>query len=92
MGVYGYWFAQFAIGRPVQVRAVGSMTDSGVDDQVVVALAGAGHRHASVTTSMSVTNSGLAAIHGTAGSVDHFDHDDAWRIGSALVAHCRAEP
>jgi uncharacterized protein (UPF0303 family) len=21
---------------------------------------------------------------------DHFDHDDAWRIGSALVARCRA--
>lgn len=23
---------------------------------------------------------------------DHFDHDDARRIGSALVARCRAEP
>ena len=22
---------------------------------------------------------------------DHFDHDDAWHIGSALVACCRAE-
>lgn len=21
---------------------------------------------------------------------DHFDHDDAWRIGSALVARCLA--
>jgi predicted dehydrogenase len=73
MGVYGYWFAQFAIGRPVQIRAVGSMTDSGVDDQAVVALAGPGNRHASVTTSMSVTNSGLAAIHGTAGSARFLD-------------------
>lgn len=22
---------------------------------------------------------------------DHFDHDDAWRVGSALVARCRTE-
>jgi predicted dehydrogenase len=39
MGVYGYWFAQFAIGRPVRIRALGGMTGSGVDDQAVVALA-----------------------------------------------------
>ena len=73
MGVYGYWFAQFAIGRPVQVRALGSMTDTGVDDQAVVALSGTHNRHASVTTSMAVTNSGLAAIHGTIGSARFLD-------------------
>ncbi len=67
VGVYGYWFAQFAIGRPVRIRALGSMTGSGVDDQAVVALAGPEDRHASVTTSIAVTNSGLAAIYGTAG-------------------------
>jgi predicted dehydrogenase len=68
MGVYGYWFAQFAIGRPVRIQALGSMA-GGVDDQAVVALAGPCNRHASVTTSMAVTNSGLAAIHGTTGSM-----------------------
>lgn len=68
MGVYGYWFAQFAIGRPVRIQALGSMTGSGVDDQAVVALAGPENRHASVTTSMAVANSGLAAIYATAGS------------------------
>ena len=68
MGVYGYWFAQFAIGAPLRIRALGSMTSSGVDEQAVVAIAGADNRQASVTTSMAVTNSGLAAIHGTAGS------------------------
>jgi predicted dehydrogenase len=68
MGVYGYWFVQFAIGRPAQIRALGSMTDTGVDDQSVVALSAAGSRYASVTTSMAVTNSGLAAIHGTSGN------------------------
>ena len=69
MGVYGYWFAQFAIGRPERIRALGTLTATGVDDQSVVALSAADGRHASVTTSMAVTNSGLAAIHGTAGSV-----------------------
>lgn len=33
MGVYGYWFAQFAIGRPQLIRAVGSMTSAAVDEQ-----------------------------------------------------------
>ena len=58
MGVYGYWFAQFAIGRPTRVRGVGRMTDTGVDDQAVVALATSDGGFASITTSMAVTNSG----------------------------------
>lgn len=73
MGVYGYWFAQFAIGRPQVIRAVGSMTSSGVDEQAVVAIAGAEGRQAAVTTSMAVTVSGLAAIHGTRGSARFLD-------------------
>jgi predicted dehydrogenase len=69
MGIYGYWFAQFAIGAPLQIRAVGSLSGStGVDEQAVVALAGSDGRLASVTTSMAVTNSGLASIQGTNGS------------------------
>ncbi|HEX5271027.1 MAG TPA: hypothetical protein VFW33_11085, partial [Gemmataceae bacterium] len=73
MGVYGYWFAQFAIGRPVRIQALGSMTSSGVDDQAVVALAAEGSRHASVTTSMAVTSSGLAAIYGSTGSMQFLE-------------------
>ena len=73
MGVYGYWFAQFAIGRPQRIRAVGSMTSTGVDEQAVVAIAGPEGRHAAVTTSMAVTASGLAAIHGTLGSARFLD-------------------
>jgi predicted dehydrogenase len=68
MGVYGYWFAQFAIGRPQLIRAIGSMSSTGVDEQAVVAIAGAEGRHAAVTTSMAVTASGIGAIHGTRGS------------------------
>jgi predicted dehydrogenase len=73
MGVYGYRFAQFAIGRPRLIRAVGSMTSTGVDEQTVVAIAGPEGRHAAVTTSMAVTASGLAAIHGTLGSARFLD-------------------
>ena len=68
MGVYGYWFAHFAIGRPSRIRAIVRRTSSGVDDQAAVALEGAEGRLASVTTSMAVTNSGLATIIGTDGS------------------------
>jgi predicted dehydrogenase len=73
MGVYGYWFAQFAIGRPQLSHAVGSMTSTGVDEQAVVAIAGAEGRHAAVTTSMAVNTSGLAAIRGTLGGARFLD-------------------
>ena len=73
MGVYGYWFAQFAIGRPRQIRVVATTTTTGVEDQVVAAIAGPGDRLASVSTSMAVTNSGLATMQGTTGSARFLD-------------------
>lgn len=99
MGVYGYWFAQFAIGPAQEVRAVGTITETGVDDQTVVAIAGADGRQASVTTSMAVTNSGLATIHGTTGSIRFIEPfvfparfeltrgplTETWRDGSGLA-------
>jgi predicted dehydrogenase len=73
MGVYGYWFAQFAIGHPQRVTAVGSTFAGGVDEQSVVAIEAADSRFAAVTTTMAVTNSGLAGIYGTSGSVQFAD-------------------
>jgi predicted dehydrogenase len=73
MGVYGYWFAQFAIGRPERITALGSIGATGVDEQSVVAIAGADGRQASVTTSMLVTNSGLGTIQCTDGSAQFLD-------------------
>ena len=73
MGVYGYWFAQFAIGRPQVIRALGSMAGTGVDEQAVVAIAGPEGRNAAVTTSFAVTVSGLAWVHGTRGSARFLD-------------------
>jgi hypothetical protein len=49
------------------------MTSTGVDEQAVVAIAGPDGRQAAVTTSMAVTASGLAAIHGTRGSARFLD-------------------
>jgi hypothetical protein len=71
--VYGHWFAHFAIGRAREIRAVGSLTSTGVDEQSVVAIAGADGRHAAVTTSMAVSTSGLAGIRGTLGSARFLD-------------------
>ena len=73
MGVYGYWFAQFAIGQPEKIVALGCIGTTGVDEQAVVALSGADGRHAAVSTSMLVTNSGLATVHGTDGSARFID-------------------
>jgi predicted dehydrogenase len=73
MGVYGYWFAQFAIGRPTAVAAVGSLTSTGVDDQSITSLTGTQGRYASVTTTMQATNSGLGSIIGTVGSAHFLD-------------------
>ena len=68
MGVYGYWFAQFAIGRPQRVRALGSLTAPASTTRRSWPSRRRTAGFASVTTSMAVTNSGLAAIHGTAGT------------------------
>jgi predicted dehydrogenase len=88
MGVYGYWFAHFAIGPAVEVRAVGSITDSGVDDQSVVALRADGGRQASVTTSMSVTNSGMAGVYGISGRAQFLD---PFVFPGGFVVHTGAE-
>jgi predicted dehydrogenase len=67
MGVYGYWFAHFAIGAPSHVRALGGMTTTGVDEQTVAVLSSSPSRHACVSTSFAVTNTGHASIVGTEG-------------------------
>jgi predicted dehydrogenase len=68
MGEYGYWFAQFAIGVPREIKVLGSRSATGVDEQAVVAIAGAHARQASVTTSFAVTYTGRASVVGTEGS------------------------
>jgi hypothetical protein len=68
MGVYGYCFAHVASGVPKEVRVLVSRSARGVDEQRVVAVAGADRRHATVTASFDVTNTVDASIVGTEGS------------------------
>ncbi|RKS72433.1 putative dehydrogenase [Motilibacter peucedani] len=73
MGVYGLWFAQFAVGRPVHVSASVQAVD-GVDTSAVVALAAADGRLASVATTLWNDTSGHAEIIGTEGTAVVTDH------------------
>ena len=68
MGVHGYWFAHFAVGRAETVRALVRTHPSRVDEHSVVALESADGRQAVVSTSTGVTNFGLATVVGTAGA------------------------
>ncbi|WP_375401551.1 Gfo/Idh/MocA family protein [uncultured Amnibacterium sp.] len=72
-GVYGFWFAQFAIGVPLQVRALGTTIGSGVEDQAVTLLRGEQGRAATVSSTMAGTNTGLASITGTRGTARFLD-------------------
>ena len=94
-GVYGLWFAQLAIGRPVDVRAVGDVSGTGVDEQAVVSLRGAHGALASVTSTMAGTSTGLASIVGTAGSVrftEPFVFPAAFTVQAGASAHEWRDP
>jgi predicted dehydrogenase len=98
MGVYGLWFAQVAVGRPVRVSALGQLSH-GVDAQVAVSIAADAGRLAAVSTTMSGTMSGHAEIGGSEGTVTITDHvvfaqgfavtrasgRDEWRDDSGLM-------
>ena len=73
MGVYGLWFAQFAVGRPARLVATGQMID-GVDAQVAISIAADDGRLAAVSTSLLGTMSGQAEIVGTEATVTIADH------------------
>ena len=72
-GVYGFWFARFAIGAPIEVHASGTVLDTGVEDQAVALLRGDDGRAATVTTTMAGTNTGLGSITGTRGTARFLD-------------------
>ena len=72
-GVYGLWFARFAIEDPLAVHASGTVLPSGVEDQAVALLRGRDGRAATVTTTMAGTNTGLGSITGTAGTARFLD-------------------
>ena len=73
-GVYGFWFAHFAIGEPEAVQAIGTLLNgTGVEDQAVALLRGRAGRAATVGTTMAGTSTGLGSIVGTAGTARFLD-------------------
>ncbi len=72
-GVYGFWFAHFAIGAARSVQAVGTVLPGGVEDQAVALLTGDEGRAASVGVTMAGTNTGLGTVVGTAGTARFLD-------------------
>ncbi|PVE96852.1 Gfo/Idh/MocA family oxidoreductase [Microbacterium sp. TPD7012] len=71
-GVYSLWFAHSVLGAATSVVARGTLAPTGVETEAVVLLENAEGVHAALSASSTVTTPGLAAIHGSSGSV-HFD-------------------
>ncbi len=74
IGVYAVWFAQFAIGRPVDVRATGTTRADGVDLEAAIALRTAEGRVGTAVTSLLTTSPGLGTISGSTGTVRMLEH------------------
>lgn len=72
-GVYGFWFAHFALGKIENIQAFGSVLSSGVEDQAAAVLRGTQGRIGAVTTTMAGPNTGLASITGTQGVLRFLD-------------------
>ena len=74
IGVYAVWFAQFAIGRPVDVRATGTTRADGVDLEAAIALRTAEGRVGTAVTSLLTTSPGSGTISGSTGTVRMLEH------------------
>lgn len=70
LGVYGVSFAEYLMGQPTAMHAVGTLLESGVDATAVLALRGAAGGQASVTTSMVAATPTTATIVGTLGRIE----------------------
>lgn len=70
LGVYPVWLSHLLLGMPETVRATGTLTESGVDEQSALVLDYASGAQALLSTSIRVTSPGRAAVSGTAGRVE----------------------
>ena len=69
LGVYPISFAHDILGVPDRITAIGSLTDTGVDDQISMIFEYPG-AHAALTTTMLAKSAVLASISGTEGRID----------------------
>ena len=68
-GVYGVSLAHWFFGAPATVRAVASLSDTGVDEQTAAVLGWADGRMAVVTSSLVARTQSTAMLIGTTGSL-----------------------
>lgn len=69
MGTYGLWFAQFGQGPAAALKALGTRSTSGIEDQAAIALLGGDGSVGTVSATMRADNSGRATIVGDRGQV-----------------------
>lgn len=70
LGVYPVWLSHLLLGMPETVRATGTLTETGVDDQSALVLDYASGAQALLSTSIRVTSPGRAAVSGTLSRIE----------------------
>jgi predicted dehydrogenase len=70
LGVYPTWFAQFALGAPSAVHAIGSLASTGVDEQVSVTLEHESGADALLSVSLRAGTGGRGLIAGSAARLE----------------------
>ena len=70
LGVYPVSFAHDLLGAPSGVTAVGSLTDTGVDGQISIALTYGERTHATLSTTLWAKTPTVALISGTVGYIE----------------------
>lgn len=74
LGVYPVSFAHDVLGRPDRIHALGSLTETGVDGQVSIALGFGGRAQASLNTTLWANTPTTAAVFGSAGRIELARH------------------
>lgn len=73
IGIYPVFFSKFFLGEPTQVKAVGTLTDTGVDLTCNMALAYPDDATASLYSTLAATTDTTCTIYGTEGKL-HLHH------------------
>lgn len=84
LGVYPVWLSHLWLGAPRSVTALGSLADTGVDEQSAIVLEYATGAQALLSTSLRVASPGRAAVSGALGNLD-FDPGFAFPGGFELT-------
>jgi predicted dehydrogenase len=65
LGIYPVWFAQFWLGKPKTITAIGSLTSTGVDAQTAIVLTYASGAQALLSTTLLAFTPARASLSGT---------------------------